>query len=74
MLIDILYTKLHMAQPVPGSQTLGKTRKNKVRKKLASGKKEEVSSRFIFVFALCQFSGPDYLVAWNRLHMAKFRL
>ena len=26
-----------------------------------------VSSRFIFVFALCQFSGPDYLGAWNRL-------
>ena len=26
-----------------------------------------VSSRFIFVFALCQFSRPDYLGAWNRL-------
>ena len=26
-----------------------------------------VSSRFIFVFALSQFSGPDYLGAWNRL-------
>ena len=29
----------------------------------------QVSSRFIFVFALCQFSGPDYLGAWNRLHL-----
>ena len=26
-----------------------------------------VSSRFIFVFALSQFTGPDYLGAWNRL-------
>ena len=26
-----------------------------------------VSSRFIFVFALSQFSGPDYLETWNRL-------
>ena len=26
-----------------------------------------VSSRFIFVFALSQFSGPDYLGAWKRL-------
>ena len=26
-----------------------------------------VSFRFIFVFALSQFSGPDYLGAWNRL-------
>ena len=26
-----------------------------------------VSSRFIFLFALSQFSGPDYLGAWNRL-------
>ena len=26
-----------------------------------------VSSRFIFVFAFSQFSGPDYLGAWNRL-------
>ena len=25
------------------------------------------ASRFIFVFALSQFSGPDYLSAWNRL-------
>ena len=27
-----------------------------------------VSSRFIFVFARFQFSGPDYLRAWNRLN------
>ena len=26
-----------------------------------------VSSRFIFTFVLSQFSGPDYLGAWNRL-------
>ena len=26
-----------------------------------------LSSRFIFVFILSQFSGPDYLGAWNRL-------
>ena len=26
-----------------------------------------VSSRSIFLFALSQFSGPDYLGAWNRL-------
>ena len=26
-----------------------------------------VSSRFTFVFPLSQFSGPNYLVAWNRL-------
>ena len=29
-----------------------------------------VSSRFIFVFALSQFSGLDYLGAWNRLLLA----
>ena len=26
-----------------------------------------VSCRFVFVFALSQFSGPDYFGAWNRL-------
>ena len=31
-----------------------------------------VSSRFIFVFALSQFSGPDYLGAWNRLALRYF--
>ena len=30
-----------MAQPVPGSQTLGKTRKKKVREKLAGGKRKK---------------------------------
>ena len=32
-----------------------------------SGGGSPVSSRFIFVFALSQFSGPNYLGAWNRL-------
>ena len=31
-----------------------------------------VSSRFIFVFALSQFSGLDYLGAWNRLALRYF--
>ena len=31
-----------------------------------------VSSRFIFVFAFSQFSGPDYLGAWNRLPAPMF--
>ena len=44
----------------PGSQIVGKKRKQKA---LLS----PVSSRFIFVFALFQFSGLDYLRAWNRL-------
>ena len=43
--------------PVLGSQIVGKTLKKKVREK----------SRFIFVFALSQFSGLDYLGACNRL-------
>ena len=30
-------------------------------------KRHANSSRFIFVFALSQFSGPDYLGAWNRV-------
>ena len=57
---------------------MGKTRKQKAREKLAGeGGKEKgrepppflspVSSRFIFVFALSQFSVPDYLGVWNRL-------
>ena len=29
--------------------------------------KEKVREKFIFVFVLSQFSGPDYLGAWNRL-------
>ena len=28
-----------------------------------------VSSRFIFVFALSEFRGPDYFGAWNRLEL-----
>ena len=32
-----------------------------------SGGGSPVSPRFIFVFALSQFSGPNYLGAWNRL-------
>ena len=60
---------------------MGRTRKKKAREKLAGREKEKkrkppppppppispVFSRFIFVFALSQFSGPDYLGAWNRL-------
>ena len=55
---------------------MGKTRKKKTRENFAGWEKEKegsppplspVSSRFIFVFALSQFSGPDYLRAWNRL-------
>ena len=55
-------------------------RKKKAPEKLAGRKREKgrerdaaltlpmpVSSRFIFVFAPSQFSGPDYLRAWNRL-------
>ena len=33
-----------------------------------------VSSRFIFVFALSQFSGPDYLGAWNRLRELQIKM
>ena len=37
-------------------------------RKGARRKKENFfSSRFIFLFALSQFRGPDYLGAWNRL-------
>ena len=45
-------------------------KKKKAREKLAGrekGKVSPVSSRFIFVFALSQLSGPDYLGAWNSL-------
>ena len=47
---------------------MGKTRKKKAIEKLAGREKVSVSifPRFIFVFALSQFSGPDYLGAWNR--------
>ena len=61
----------------------GEDAKNKkAREKLAGGKKEkgrETEERqpcstqfppfFIFVFALSQFSGPDYPGAWNRLQL-----
>ena len=33
-----------------------------------------VFSRFIFVFALSQFSGPTYLGAWNRLGLIRQKL
>ena len=55
---------------------MGKTRKKGVRKVGGEGKRKKegtessplpVSSRYIFVFALSQFSGPDCLGAWNRL-------
>ena len=58
------------------SDSLGKTRKKGARKVGGAGKRKKegtessplpVSSRFIFVFALSQFSGPDCLGAWNRL-------
>ena len=37
------------------------------RKAGGEGKRKGVSSRFILVFAVSQFSGPDYFGAWNRL-------
>ena len=55
---------------------MGKTRKKGVQNVGRAGKRKKegtessplpVSSRFIFVFALSQFSGPDCLGAWNRL-------
>ena len=52
------------------NQQLGKTRKWKVREKLTEREKAPPLLSFllfIFVFALSQFSGPDYLGAWNRL-------
>ena len=62
---------------------MGKTRKKKTRENFAGREKEKegslpplspVSSRFIFVFALSQFSGPDYLGAWNRLGGERWKL
>ena len=47
----------------------GKDTKEKDTRKVGGAKKlSPVSSCFIFVFALSQFSGPNYLRAWNRLH------
>ena len=58
-----------MTYHVLGSQIVGEDAKEKgtriAREKLA--RLSPVSFRFIFVFALTQFSGPDYLGAWNRL-------
>ena len=47
---------------------MGKTRKKRQSKSWRGGRKFQfpVSFRFIFVFALSQLSGPDYLGAWNR--------
>ena len=42
---------------------MGEDSKEKGTEKFAG--REKVSARFIFVFS--QFSGPDYLGAWNRL-------
>ena len=39
-----------------------------------SGGGSPVSSRFIFVFALSQFIGPNYLGAWNRLGLIRQKL
>ena len=55
--------------PVPSSQNnSGEDAKEKGTRKVGgAGKKEKkVSSHFIFVFALSQFSKPDHLGAWNR--------
>ena len=54
---------------------MGKTRKLRAREKLAGREKGKRKAAlpllsflpFFFVFALFQFSGPDYLGAWNRL-------
>ena len=46
------------------TRKVGGAKKRKRKKPLLS----QVSSRFIFVFALSQFSRPDYLRAWNSLH------
>ena len=44
---------------VKGTRKVGGAKKGK--------RRGPVSFRFNFVFALSQFSGPDYLGAWNRL-------
>ena len=56
------------------NQQLGKTRKWKVREKLTEREKAPPLLSFllfIFVFALSQFSGPDYLGTWNKLSKAR---
>ena len=51
-----------------GKKEKGKRKGERERPPLLS----PVSSRFIFVFALSQFSGHDYLGAWNRLALRYF--
>ena len=56
------------------NQQLWKTRKWKVREKLTEREKALPLLSFllfIFVFALSQFSGPDYQGAWNRPSKAR---
>ena len=48
-------SQVHSRVPVPRSQIVGKTPKKKAREKMT--RREKDSSRFIFVFALPQFSG-----------------
>ena len=50
---------------VPGSQILGENVKVKCLGKVSGAGKFPLA--LFFVFALSQFSGPDYLRAWNRL-------
>ena len=62
------------------TQIVGKTRKWKARERLAGREKgilSPVSSRFLFVFALSQFRGPDYLGAWEKpegIRKVRFRV
>jgi len=44
----------------------GEDAKEKGTRKVGGAGKRKKEA-FIFVFALSQFSGPDYLGAWNRL-------
>ena len=53
-------------QPVPGSQIVGKTQKFRAREN--GGRAGKSFLPFFFLFALSQFSGPDYLRAWKRLN------
>ena len=48
-------------------EKLAEREKGKRKKEGTESSPLPVSSRFIFVFALSQFSGPDCLGAWNRL-------
>ena len=42
--------------------------------RLSDSRGDSVFSRFIFVFSLSQFSGPNYLGAWNRLGLIRQKL